>query len=131
MSQSLSGAELEALVLRYFAGVDAEDFDEVRATLTDDCLFTVETHNVRLEGIAAIEGMLRRLWDNHAAVEHKDFVFTTMPETGQVAVRFQVVNTHPDGAKAYKSNANFFETRDGQFSRVSVYMAGENTLDGG
>lgn len=126
----MNGADLERLVLRYFAGVDGEDFDGVRDTLADDCLFTVETHGVRLEGIAAIERMLRRLWDDHASVEHKDFVFTTAPDEGRVAVRFAVVNTHHDGTLAHKSNANFFEARGGKFTRVSVYMAGENTLEG-
>lgn len=120
---------LETLVRRYFAGVDAADFEKVRATLAPDCLFTVETHGVRLEGIDAIRGMLRRLWDSHAAVEHRDFVFTTAPAEGRVAVRFAVVNTRHDGTLVHKSNANFFEARDGRFTRVSVYMAGDNTLN--
>ena len=37
------------LVLKYFDGVDSADFANIRSTMTDDCLFTVETHSVRPE----------------------------------------------------------------------------------
>ena len=117
------------LVGRYFAAIDGEDYPSIAATLADDCTFTVETHGVRLQGQAAIEAMFRRLWDHHASVEHRDFVYAADPDHGRVAVRFQVVNTHHDGSLAHKSNCNFFEIRDGKFSHVAVYMAGENTLD--
>lgn len=120
---------LETLVLRYFAGVDGEDYPAIRETLTDDCLFTVETHGVKLQGDGEIKAMFDRLWASHAAVLHTDFVFTADPAANRVAVRFAVINTHHDGRETHKSNANFFEVTDGRFSRVSVYMAGENTLD--
>lgn len=121
--------EMIDLVRHYFAGVDGEDSAAMGATLTDDCVFTVETHGVRLQGHAAIEGMFKRLWDSHGSVEHKDFVYVADPEDGRIAARFTVVNTHHDGALTHKSNCNFFEIRDGKFSRVAVYMAGENTLN--
>ena len=44
-------------------------------------------------------------------------------------MRFRVTNTLPDGSLVYKSNCNFFTARDGLFTEVCVYMAGENTLD--
>ena len=117
------------LVKRYFAGVDDEDFASVSATLAENCIFTVETHGVRLQGHAEIEGMLTRLWGNHAAVRHQDFVFVPAPGDGRIAVSFAVVNTHHDGSVTHKSNCNFFEFADGRFTRVAVYMAGENTLN--
>lgn len=125
----MSDKALETLVRRYFAAVDGEDYPAIRATLTDDCLFTVETHGVRLQGEGEIKAMFDRLWASHTAVLHKDFVFTTAPGDNRVAVRFTVINTHHDGRETHKSNANFFEVTDGRFSRVSVYMAGENTLN--
>ncbi len=73
--------------------------------------------------------MFRRLWDNHESVSHQDFVYVPDPESGRIAVRFSVINTRHDGSKIYKSNCNFFEIRDGRFSRIAVYMAGENTLN--
>ncbi len=120
--------ELIDLVERYFDAVDREDFATVSATLSPDCVLTVETHGVRLEGLAEIEGMFRRLWADHAAVRHQDFVHVAAPGDGRIATRFAVVNTHHDGSLTHKSNCNFFEVRDGRFSGVAVYMAGENTL---
>ena len=121
--------ELIALVERYFASVDGEDFDGVAATLTEDCVFTVETHGIRNEGTEAIEAMFRRLWADHKAVRHEDFTHVPAHEDGRIASRFTVVNTLHDGSQVRKSNCNFFEVRDGAFSRVAVYMAGENTLE--
>ncbi len=125
----MNANEMIALVVRYFGGVDQEDFDAICGTFTDDCTFSVETHGVRLESRSQIEAMFRRLWTAHAAVRHEDFVFVPAPADGRIAVRFTVVNTEHDGSLTYKSNCNFFEIRDGRFARVAVYMAGENTLD--
>jgi len=121
--------ELITLVGRYFAGVDGEDFAAIKSTLTDDCVFTVETHGVELIGIEQISGMFDRLWSRHAAVRHEAFIYVPSPDDDRIAVRFAVVNTHHDGAMTHKSNCNFFEVRGDQFSRVAVYMAGENTLE--
>ena len=117
------------LVEAYFAAVDAEDFAAIRATLAEDCVFSVETHGIRLQGLDEMECMFRKLWADHASVRHGDFVHVAAPEDGRIATRFAVVNTLHDGALVHKSNCNFFEIEDGRFSRVAVYMAGENTLD--
>ncbi len=117
------------LVQRYFAAVDCEDLKGVLSTLTQDCVFSVETHNVRLEGHGEVTGMFQRLWANHAAVRHFEFVFVSDPETDRIAARFKVENTEHDQSVIRKSNCNFFEIRDDRFSRVAVYMAGPNTLD--
>ncbi len=117
------------LVERYFYGVDRADIDVIRETLTHDCVFTVETHDVTLVGIEEIERMFNRLWTNHASVRHQDFVHVPDPDARRIAVRFSVINSHHDGSRTHKSNCNFFEIRDARFSRVAVYMAGENTLD--
>ena len=116
------------LVTRYFAAVDAEDLDALLATLCADCVFSVETHGVRLEGHDQITGMFTRLWADHAAVLHHGFTHVADPVTGGIASRFSVENTEHDGRKTHKSNCNFFEIRDGRFSSVRVYMAGPNTL---
>ena len=71
-----------------------------------------------------------RLWRDHAAVRHRNFVHVPDPEGGRIATRFAVENSLHDGGVVHKSNCNFFEIRDGRFSRVAVYMAGENTLEG-
>ncbi len=116
------------LVGRYFTAVDGEDFASIAATLADDCVFTVETHGIRLRGLDEIGEMFTRLWADHAAVRHYDFVHVASPGDGRIATRFSVVNTDRNGGRVHKSNCNFFEIRDRRFSRVAVYMAGENTL---
>ncbi len=124
----MTDQEMIELVRRYFAAVDDEDFASIAATLADDCLFTVETHGVRLEGLDEIRAMFDRLWADHAAIRHYDFVHVAAPGDGRIATRFSVANTGHDGARHHKSNCNFFDIRDGRFGRVAVYMAGDNTL---
>ena len=118
-----------ALVRRYFAAVDSQNLDDVLATLTADCIFTVETHAVRLEGTDQISAMLHRLWQGHRAVRHHDFLFVPDPQGPRIAAQFQVENTELDGTITRKSNCNFFDLAGARFSSVAVYMAGPNTLD--
>jgi len=119
----------EGLVHRYFSGVDGQDLEKIFQTLADDCVFTVETHRVRLQGRDEIDGMFHRLWRNHKSVCHDRFKFVTDAGRNRVAVQFQVTNTRHDGSLVLKSNCNFFEIRHALFSSVNVYMAGENTLN--
>ena len=120
--------KLIELVERYFAAVDSVNFEAIQTTLTEDCVFTVETHAIRLVGLDEVREMFGRLWADHAAVRHYDFVHVAAPDDGRIATRFSVINTHRDGRQVHKSNSNFFEIRDGRFCQVAVYMAGENTL---
>jgi len=122
-------SDLVSLVLTYFKGVDSQDIDLLLGTLSDDCVFTVETHEVRLQGHDEIAGMFDRLWSHHAAVRHDQFHFVDAGNTTDVAVRFRVTNTLADGSLVYKSNCNFFTAKAGKFTEVRVYMAGENTLE--
>ena len=119
----------EDLVLDYFKGVDEEDIDTILKTLTKDCIFSIETHKIKLVGHEEITSMFKRLWKNHKSVQHKEFCFVKDSISKQVAVRFQVKNVLLNGQFVLKSNCNFFTLRDGLFSEVRVYMAGENTLN--
>ena len=119
----------ENLVLKYFKGVDEENISSVLDTLTEDCVFSIETHGIKLVGHDEITSMFKRLWKNHASVEHKDFYFVKDAVKNQVAVRFQVINILHNDQIISKSNCNFFTLKDGIFSEVRVYMAGENTLN--
>lgn len=118
-----------AMVERYFKGVDLQDFDEITATLTQDCTFSVETHGVILQGNDAIKMMFNRLWSNHKSVQHKGFSFVVDTENQKIAAQFSVVNVELDGSTVYKSNCNFFTIEHGKFNSVAVYMAGPNTLN--
>lgn len=120
-----------ALVTRYFTAVDAENLPALLETLCADCVFSVETHGVRLQGHGQITDMFNRLWADHAAVLHHAFTHVPDPATGAIASRFTVQNTEHDGRLTHKSNCNFFEIREGRFASVRVYMAGPNTLKEG
>ena len=122
-------SSLQQLVLTYFRGVDEQDPGLIFETLAPDCVFSVETHGVKLHGHEEIQGMFNRLWSHHAAVRHDRFHFVDAGNGADIAVRFRVTNTLPDGSLVYKSNCNFFTARNGLFTEVRVYMAGENTLD--
>ena len=119
----------ENLVLEYFKGVDEENISSILDTLTEDCVFSIETHGIKLIGHDEITSMFKRLWKNHASVEHKDFYFVKDAMKNQVAVRFQVINILHNDQIISKSNCNFFTLKDCIFSEVRVYMAGENTLN--
>ena len=121
--------DYEELVLDYFKGVDEENIDAILETLTEDCVFSIETHGIKLVGHKEIISMFKRLWKNHKSVEHKEFYFVKDPIGNQIAVRFQVKNVLRDDQIISKSNCNFFTIKDGIFSEVRVYMAGENTLN--
>jgi len=119
----------ENLVLEYFKGVDEENISSILDTLTEDCVFSIETHGIKLIGHDEITSMFKRLWKNHASVEHRNFYFVKDAIKNQVAVRFQVINILHNDQIISKSNCNFFTLKDGIFSEVRVYMAGENTLN--
>lgn len=125
----LSADQQIALVERYFAAVDGEDLQGVLETLSDGCVFTVETHGVILTGRDEIAAMFRRLWSNHRSVRHHDFRFVPDPAGNRISVQFKVENTETDGSLTRKSNCNFFDFDGPVFSHIAVYMAGPNTLD--
>jgi ketosteroid isomerase-like protein len=125
----MSAQTLRDVVLTYFIGVDTQDIEMIFKTLSDDCVFKVETHGVELVGRAAITGMFERLWARHEWVRHDQFYFVEDKNGNDIAARFQVTNKMHDGALVHKSNCNFFTAKDGLFTEVRVYMTGENTLD--
>ena len=119
----------EDLVLRYFKGVDKEDINAILTTLTEDCVFSIETHKIKLVGHEEITSMFKRLWKIHKSVEHREFYFVKDHISNRIAVRFQVKNVLHNDQIVLKSNCNFFTLKNGIFSEVRVYMAGENTLN--
>ena len=127
----MSRDELINLVQLYFNGVDSKNINQIFSTLSKECKFSVETHEVLLVGQERIRGMFERLWSNHAAVQHDKFHYVVDVESGKIAAQFRVINTHENGDKVYKSNCNFFTVREAVFETVAVYMAGENTLNQG
>tara|TARA_B100001057_G_scaffold499274_1_gene609319 strand:+ start:2821 stop:3204 length:384 start_codon:yes stop_codon:yes gene_type:complete len=122
-------SELKYKVIDYFKGVDTQDIQLILSTLTNDCYFSVETHGVSMRGSKEISQMFERLWANHQWVKHDQFEWVICKSEEAIAVRFQVTNKLLNGLLVHKSNCNFFNCKQGLFSEVRVYMAGENTLD--
>ena len=125
----LSRQNLKNLVLKYFRGVDEQNLTTIFETLRPDLLFFVKTHGIELTGELQIKRMFHRLWAKHLAVKHDRFNFVIDVKKQAVSVQFEVTNTLLDGSLIHKSNSNFFIVNSGLFSNISVYMAGENTLD--
>ena len=123
------GPNRKALVKEYFCGVDNEDLALLLGILTESCIFSVETHRVRLIGHDQISSMFHRLWSNHKSVRHDQFFFVDDYKNDTMAVRFRVTNKLHNNKIIYKSNCNFFTFEGNKFSEVRVYMAGDNTLD--
>lgn len=119
---------LKQLVTDYFSFVDNEDLTSILQLMSLDCVFNVETHCVKLSSRAEISAMFRRLWNNHQWVKHDHFNWVEGSEGDNIAVRFRVTNKLNNGKIVYKSNCNFFTMKQGLFSEIRVYMAGENTL---
>ena len=120
---------LKQLVTDYFTFVDTEDLPSILQLMTPECVFTVETHGVKLSSHEEISAMFHRLWDNHQWVKHDQFNWVEGATDDDIAVRFRVTNKLKNGEIVNKSNCNFFTMKQGLFSEIRVYMAGENTLN--
>ena len=119
---------MKSLVLTYFEGVDAKDFQKIKETLDKNCRITVETHGIELIGYSEIQAMFSNLWGNHLSVLHKDFKFLEDRKLNKIATQFSVVNTLNNGKIVKKSNCNFFRVKENRFKEINIYMAGKNTL---
>ena len=94
------------MVIDYFHFVDTEDLGPILKLLTRDCVFTVETHGVRLTGDEEISAMFERLWDHHQWVKHDQFHFVEETSGNHIAVRFRVTNKLKTGELVNKSNSH-------------------------
>ena len=117
------------MVTDYFHFVDTENLSSILKLMTEDCLFNIETHGIKFQGFNEISAMFERLWENHEWVKHDQFEWVEGSLDQDIAVRFRVTNKLHDGTLVNKSNCNFVTLRNGLFSVMRVYMAGENTLN--
>ena len=117
------------MVTDYFHFVDTENLSSILKLMTEDCLFNIETHGIKFQGFNEISAMFEKLWENHEWVKHDQFEWVEGRLDQDIAVRFRVTNKLHDGTLVNKSNCNFVTLRNGLFSVMDVYMAGENTLN--
>lgn len=129
MPKLLSASQLVALVEGYFSAVDRKDVEGTLICFAANAQFAIANHGVFYEGREIqIRGMYDRLNERYAKVWHGDFKHTVDVAAQRIASRFRVENITHEGEKLVKNNCNFFELKDGFFTAVYVYMAGENSL---
>ncbi len=125
----LHGADLRALVERYFAAVDQMNLEATLACFVPDARFVIANHDLEYQGRdTGLRGMFERLNNRYASVWHGDFDHIIDVPAQRVASRFRVENITHAGEKLHKNNCNFFTLRDGLFAQVYVYMSGDNSL---
>ena len=121
---------IDIVTKRYFDGVDNYNLEQVLDCFHEDAVLTEVTsmtvHEGRDQGIRA---MFEGLFDAHSRIWHGNFVHTA--DTGSEAICSQFsVEVTPKGAdeELRYENCNRFYLKDGKFTRVYVYMSGENLL---
>jgi|SRR5210317_1014553 len=115
---------------RYFHGVDHCDMEMVLDCFHDDAVLTEVTSMTVHEGReAGIRTMFEGLFDAHSRIWHGNFVHTADIEAEAICSQFSVEVTPKGADQALRyENCNRFYLRDGKFTRVFVYMSGENLL---
>jgi ketosteroid isomerase-like protein len=121
---------VDIVTKRYFNGVDNYDMDMVLDCFHEDAVLTEVTsmtvHEGRDEGIRRLfEG----LFDAHSRIWHGNFVHTADVDSEAICSQFSVEVTPKEaGTELRYENCNRFYLDNGKFSRVFVYMSGENLL---
>ena len=121
---------VDIVTKRYFHGVDHCDMDLVLNCFHEDAVLTEVTSMTVHQGRdAGIRTMFEGLFSAHSRIWHGNFVHTADIEAEAICSQFSVEVT-PQGAERELryENCNRFYLRDGKFTRVYVYMSGENLL---
>jgi ketosteroid isomerase-like protein len=121
---------VDIVTKRYFNGVDNYDMDMVLDCFHEDAVLTEVTsmtvHEGRDEGIRR---MFEGLFDAHSRIWHGNFVHTADVDSEAICSQFSVEVTPKEaGTELRYENCNRFYLDNGKFSRVFVYMSGENLL---
>lgn len=120
---------IDIVTKRYFDGVDNRRLDQVLDCFTADAVLTEVTsatvHHGRDEGIAA---MFRRLFADFEQLWHGNFVHVADPQENAICSQFTVLITPNGGDLLRYENCNRFYLDGDKFSRVFVYMSGDNLL---
>ena len=112
----------------YFAAVDAFDLDRILSHMSADCILEVPTHEVRHVGLDAVRKSYARRAETVTQSWHGDFEFMANAETNQLAVRLRVKRTTVAGEDQEMDNLTVLEFSGDVIKRVSVWMAGDNSL---
>lgn len=123
--------DLIKLAMRYFTALDARDSDALADTLAENCVLRIESHDITYNGKPAICALFVSRWEVPLATmikaRHHDFTHSPSPSYGRITSQFTVTYSGPDAPEP-KSNANVFSMQNGKITRISVYMAGANSI---
>jgi ketosteroid isomerase-like protein len=120
---------VDIVTKRYFHGVDNYDMDLILDCFHEDAVLTEMTSNTVHDGVDKIKEMFVGLFDAHSRIWHGNFVHTVDVQEHAICSQFSVEVTAKDSAELKRyENCNRFYLEDGKFTRVHVYMSGENLL---
>lgn len=126
---SLSRDQLVALPDSYFKAVDSKDVDAILDHFADDATLTVQTDHAVFSGAEEIRRMFTDFCGGSASIFHEIKNIVVEPEAGKVATEQSYIGELVDGTKNDMHNCNFFDVGpDGKFTRVIIWMAGQNPL---
>lgn len=119
---------VDIVTKRYFDGVDNKRLDQVLDCFTADAVLTEVTSTTVHHGHDGIAAMFRRLFADFEQIWHGNFVHVADPYENAICSQFTVLIT-PNGADMLRyENCNRFYLEGDKFSRVFVYMSGDNLL---
>ena len=127
--KKLSTEEMIALVERsYFYNVDNKHLEPTVSCFTEDAELIVQTASVSHNGQDEIRRMLRDFMRDNAVIYHGDFSHVVDVDNQLIASQFLARIERTDGSEVSMRNCNFFVLQGGHFSKVTIYMSGENPL---
>lgn len=119
---------IDIVTKRYFDGVDTKALDLVLDCFTEDAVLTEVTSRTVHAGKRQIAAMFRRLFVDFEQLWHGNFVHVADPQSNTICSQFTVLITPIGGTPLRYENCNRFYLDDDRFSRVFVYMSGDNLL---
>ena len=125
----LTAKEMIALVEQsYFQNVDGKNLDAAVTCFTEDAELTVQTAHVTHRGHVEIRRMFADFMRDIPLIYHGDFSHVVDVDNQLIASQFLARNELADGSEVAMRNCNFFVLEEGRFSKVTIYMSGDNPL---
>jgi uncharacterized protein (TIGR02246 family) len=128
-THGLTRDQLAALPASYFQAVDAQDVDAILTHFADDATLTVQSDHVTFHGASEIRRMFTDFIANSTSIFHEIRNIVVEEAAGKVATEQGYIGDLTDGTHNDMHNCNFFDVGpDGKFTRVIIWMAGNNPL---
>jgi len=125
----LTAKEMIALVEdSYFSNVDGKNPEAALACFVEEAELTVKTANTTHTGHGEIGRMFRDFMRDTPVIYHGDFSHVIDIKNQLIASQFLARNELADGSIVAMRNCNFFVLDGARFSKVTIYMSGDNPL---